>query len=49
MVVFQGSIYNIIQSTKGVNTHHNIQTVILTEVLLEIFNLIFKLLHNGNA
>ena len=49
MVVFQGSIHNIIQSTKGVNNHHNIQTVILIENLLETFNSILKLIHNDNT
>ena len=49
MLVFQGSIDNNIQSTKGVNIHHNTQTVIFIDVLHEIFSFIFKLIHSGNV
>ena len=49
LVVNHGSIHNNIQSTKGVNTHYNIQTIIIAEVLIEVFNLIFKVIHNGNV
>ena len=38
-----------IRSTKGVNNHSNIPTVVFTEVLSETFNLIFKLIRNGNV
>ena len=48
VVLSQGSIHNNIQSTKRVHTHNNIQTVIFTEVLLETFSLIFKLIRSGN-
>ena len=36
-------IHISIQRTKGANIHLNIQTVLFTGVLYEIFNLIFKL------
>ena len=38
-----------IRSTKGINTYSNIPTVVFTEVLSETFNLIFKLIRNGNV
>ena len=55
MVVFQGSIHNNIQVTKGVHIHNNIHThsdiqiLIFTEVLHKIFNLISKLIPSGNV
>ena len=49
MVVFQGSIHVIIQKTEGANIHNNIQTVIFTAVLHEIFNLISKLTRCDNV
>ena len=36
-----------IQSTKEVDTHYGIQTVIFTEVLHEILSLIFALIRNA--
>ena len=41
-MVFQGSIYISIQRTKGANIHNNIQTVIFTGVLYEVFKLILN-------
>ena len=49
LVVFQGSIHSNIQCTKEGNTHNNIETVIFTEVLHEILNLVFKLVLSGNV
>ena len=49
VVVFQGSIHVIIQRTEGANVQNNIQTVIFTAILHEIFNLIFKLTRSGNV
>ena len=39
VVEFQGSIHSNTRSTKGVNSHNNIQTVFIT---------IFELIHNDN-
>lgn len=55
--VIEGSIHShavifeaqkVIRSTKGFNVNSNIQVVISTEILLEIFSSIFKLIGSGN-
>ena len=48
MAVHPGSIYIIMQRTKGTYIHNNIQTVIFKGVLHKIFNLILKLTRSGN-
>lgn len=54
-VVLQASLQNNTQTIKGVNVHNNIhthsdiQTVISTEFLHKMLNLIFKLVRSGNV
>ena len=49
VAIFQGSIHSDIQNPKGVNIHNNIQTVMLTKVLHEVFSSIFKLIRSGHV